>query len=81
MSGQWSIRRAIKEAKPDAVYIRDIIKPIRPVRAQRSNIAAMARTCVNAIVGRTPNQIQIDSQHRTPLGAFIAICQLLSLQS
>eukprot|EP00961_Rhodomonas_salina_P262951 3553507-Rhodomonas_salina.4 len=61
MTGQWPMRRAIKESKPSAVSVRDIIKPDQIPRSSRSNLAALVLSCVNTVVGRTTQRIQIDS--------------------
>eukprot|EP00961_Rhodomonas_salina_P037299 501427-Rhodomonas_salina.1 len=79
MTGQWSMRRAIKESKPSAVRVCDIIKPDQIPRAHRSNLAVLAMTCVNAVVGRTTQRIQINPQHCSPLGAFIALTQMINM--
>eukprot|EP00961_Rhodomonas_salina_P243034 3283834-Rhodomonas_salina.1 len=81
MTGQWSMSRAIKEAKPDAVRVCDIVKQQHFQPARRSRVAAFARKCVDAAVGSTRQRIQIDPNHKSPLGAFIAITQLISMQT
>eukprot|EP00961_Rhodomonas_salina_P245591 3318455-Rhodomonas_salina.1 len=77
MTGQWLMQRTIKESKPSAVRVRDIIKPDPIPCACRSNLAALAMTCVNTVVGRTTQRIQINPQHCSPLGVFLALTQMI----
>mmetsp|Transcript_49639 Transcript_49639/g.101360 ORF Transcript_49639/g.101360 Transcript_49639/m.101360 type:complete len:638 (-) Transcript_49639:44-1957(-) len=81
MTGPYSIRRAIKEAKPTAVLVGDLIKPA-PLPPCRSRLSAWARTCIDTVAGRK-QRLQVDTSvgKKTAFVAFMGLMQVIQMQA
>ena len=79
ISGRSSIRSVIKEARPDAKAVNDIIRPA-PKPRQRFKASAVARACMTVITGTTKQRLQTSMRNECTFVAFTGLMQMIAMQ-